>query len=155
MPFVRQGPKGMRASVPGKLTPRQKVALRRPCINAKGGNHFRYHRRNGGFQTVLTLDLFDEDFKEKDPTALTRAVWHARVTTAPEPKRLAEWTIYERTECKTMLMRLLKNVGHPRVDVKKDAEDPPTTVHMYKYATAGEIARALKAIEKAGTSTKD
>lgn len=143
---VKHGPKGMRATVPSKLTPRQKVALHRPCIDGKGSTHARYHRRNGSFQTILTFDLFDEETCEKDAAALTRAVWHARVATVPQ-KRLGDWSIYERNECKRMLSRLLMHVGHDRTDIKKDHEDPPTTIHMYKYATASEIARAQRLVD--------
>lgn len=54
---VKHGPKGMRGRVP-KLTPRQKVALRNPCERGKGGEHPRYLRRNGGWQSILTFDFF-------------------------------------------------------------------------------------------------
>lgn len=171
---VKHGPKGLRGKVAGKLTPRQKTAIAHPCLRARGSEHARYHRRNGGWQSILTFDLFPPPEPAKDATCTcdsllenfpgsTReevkddcplhqydnrgdtGVWHARCTTFPV-RRLGDWTQDEQKDVKRVLMRLLKNVGKGEVSAKKGSEDPPATIHFYRKATVAEIRRARKAM---------
>jgi len=167
MPFVKIGPKGMRGTLTTKLTPRQRAAICWPCNKGEGLNHLRYHRRNGGWQSVLTFDLWpapphDDGCEAADdgmlectcePEPRHRAMWHAQATTWPsEP--LGVWTPDQQRDVKRILKRLLKNVGYGQAEVQKGKETVvhkgkkltvPLSIHFYREATMSEIAQCNRA----------
>lgn len=121
------------------MTPRQRVAIAHPCISGANGDHARFHRRTGGWQTILTFDLFVGDGQEPN------ACWHARATTWPMSP-LAEWNKEQQRRVKEPLQRLLVRIGEGSIRIEHGAEKPfPTSIHFYKQATEAEIWDAVKA----------
>lgn len=157
MPFVKAGPKGLKGALAGKKTPRQRAAICWPCDRSRGSEHPRYHKRNGGWQSILTFDLMPAPPHDADCDTLDdvhvgypcsceieprpRASWHARATTWPVVG-LDMWTPKQRKDVKAVLRRLLKNVGVGELDIHKGGEEPVSmSIHFYREATMSEIAQ--------------
>ena len=140
---IRNGPKGLKATMPN-LTPRQKVAIYWPCDRGRNSVHARYHRRTGGWQSILTLDLFPPPPHDKacptrakkitpdrnglvaldcdcDPKPVERGEWHARTTTWPGAA-LADWSTDQKVGVKRVLKRLLRGVGKGEIEIRKGKE---------------------------------
>lgn len=169
---VKHGPKRMPGRIAGKLTPRQRAALRSPCIRGKGSRHVRYHRRNGGWQSILTFDFFPAGDPPADAKCRCEALMevfekrHGKKASADDVagdcpvhsvtdhavwharattwpmKPLGQWTPDEQRDVKRVLMRLLRNVGTGEATPRKGREEPPMTIHFYKDATPAELIRA-------------
>ncbi len=130
-----------------KKTPRQRCALAFP-IESDGELHPRYHRRTGGYQSILTFDLRrpPEDFSIAGVELVSGQVgmWHGRVSTFPV-KDLAAWTPQELGKARQMAQRLVANIGQGSWDHRNAADNQARRI--FRWATLSEVAQALRARE--------
>ena len=139
----------------GKLTPRQRTAICWPCDMGKNHAHPRYHKRTGGWQSILTFDMFapaphDDDCARKrnvdepcDCGSVRKAMWHARAT--PYPQRpLADWSVRDQSDIKRVLNGMLRGVGQGGVEVQKGGESPSISIHFYREATISEVGQCVR-----------
>jgi len=143
---VKHGPKGLKAGK--RFTPRQRCAIARPALTNAEGNHPRYHRRNGYWQSILTFDLFREEVPEclleEHGMSGRVGVWHARIAMYPT-KLVSEWSAEEVNDARTAARRLVVGVGQGSTEIAEGADQ--RSLHVFRWATISEVAQAIRSQE--------
>ena len=124
------------------MKPRQRIAIKHPCVGGARYNNQRFYRRIGYVQTMLTFDLMtDEEGNDI-------GVWHVRASSWPE-LRLSSWPDAALEHAERTMGRLLSGVGEGELDLKPDPRDPPRQIHLFRKATKRETVRARRNADEA------
>lgn len=136
------------------LTPRQKCAIAN-AVHAKDPStpDPRHHRVNGNVQSILTFEVNElASLKGHGDDEANRAVdgwfgiWHGRVSTHPV-SLLDDWDRLTTAKAEGVITGFLSRAG-----LDGDAEVHPgsdgKSIHVYKWATHGEIAIAKDRLGK-------
>jgi hypothetical protein len=130
------------------MTPRQRCAVTYAVLKPDRDTpiHPRHHRVTGGWQTILTLDLFPGGELPSDVAIEATdgwvGMWHARAAKYPLAP-VTGWSTEDASDAKTAVGRLLCRVGQDEAMVVSDKDGD--SLHVLKPATPQEVRAALAA----------